>query len=46
MNHDYDAIDEAYAIFARTGPEFGGGFRIMVRWRPRRSRQCIARTRS
>jgi len=25
MNHDYDAIDEAYAIFARTGPEFGGG---------------------
>jgi hypothetical protein len=25
MNRDYDAIDEAYAIFARTGPEFGGG---------------------
>jgi hypothetical protein len=25
MNHDYDSIDEAYAIFARTGPEFGGG---------------------
>ena len=25
MNHDYDAIDEAYAIFTRTGPEFGGG---------------------
>jgi hypothetical protein len=25
MNHNYDAIDEAYAIFARTGPEFGGG---------------------
>jgi hypothetical protein len=25
MNHDYDAIDEAYAIFGRTGPEFGGG---------------------
>ena len=25
MNRDYDPIDEAYAIFARTGPEFGGG---------------------
>jgi hypothetical protein len=25
MNHAYDAIDEAYAIFGRTGPEFGGG---------------------
>ena len=25
MNRDYDAIEEAYAIFARTGPEFGGG---------------------
>src|SRR5579863_2746688 len=25
MRHDYDSIDEAYAIFARTGPEFGGG---------------------
>src|SRR5258706_9870155 len=25
MNHQYDTIDEAYAIFARTGPEFGGG---------------------
>ena len=25
MNHNYDPIDEAYAIFARTGPEFGGG---------------------
>jgi hypothetical protein len=25
MNRDYDAIDEAYAIFACTGPEFGGG---------------------
>ncbi len=25
MNHDYDLIDEAYAIFAHTGPEFGGG---------------------
>ncbi|HVN28157.1 MAG TPA: questin oxidase family protein, partial [Candidatus Binataceae bacterium] len=25
MNRDYDAIDEAYTIFARTGPEFGGG---------------------
>ena len=25
MNRSYDAIDEAYAIFARTGPEFGGG---------------------
>jgi hypothetical protein len=25
MNRNYDAIDEAYAIFARTGPEFGGG---------------------
>src|SRR5580693_6219586 len=25
MNRDYDAIDEAYAIFARTGPEYGGG---------------------
>jgi hypothetical protein len=25
MNHDYDPIDEAYAIFARTGPEFRGG---------------------
>jgi hypothetical protein len=25
MNRDYDAIDEAYSIFARTGPEFGGG---------------------
>ena len=25
MNHHYDTIDEAYAIFARTGPEFGGG---------------------
>ncbi len=25
MKHDYDPIDEAYATFARTGPEFGGG---------------------
>lgn len=25
MNRGYDPIDEAYAIFARTGPEFGGG---------------------
>jgi len=25
MNRDYDPLDEAYAIFARTGPEFGGG---------------------
>jgi questin oxidase-like protein len=25
MDRDYDPIDEAYAIFARTGPEFGGG---------------------
>jgi hypothetical protein len=25
MNRDYNSIDEAYAIFARTGPEFGGG---------------------
>jgi hypothetical protein len=25
MNRDYDAMDGAYAIFARTGPEFGGG---------------------
>lgn len=25
MNRYYDPIDEAYAIFARTGPEFGGG---------------------
>ena len=25
MNRDYDPIDEAYSIFARTGPEFGGG---------------------
>ena len=25
MTTDYKSIDEAYAIFARTGPEFGGG---------------------
>lgn len=25
MDRDYEPIDEAYAIFARTGPEFGGG---------------------
>ena len=25
MIPDYDSIDEAYSIFARTGPEFGGG---------------------
>src|SRR5271170_7143442 len=25
MNHDYDSIDEAYAMFARTGTEYGGG---------------------
>src|SRR5580704_4718398 len=25
MNRNYDPIDEAYEIFARTGPEFGGG---------------------
>jgi Questin oxidase-like len=25
MNRDYDCIDEAYSIFARTGPEYGGG---------------------
>lgn len=25
MHHDYDTIDEAYSIFAKTGPEFGGG---------------------
>ena len=25
MNRDYDVMDEAYSIFARTGPEFGGG---------------------
>lgn len=25
MNGDYDSIDEAYSLFARTGPEYGGG---------------------